>query len=105
MNAPKLTGGRCQCTVCREYFTSTATFDRHRVGQFAKPGEQHGTRRCLAVADMIADGWVKNQRGFWTNVPPQAAYSDIAAPRAPLPVQHQGVPPAMPQMHVSEGTP
>jgi hypothetical protein len=103
MNAPRLTGGRCQCPTCSEHFTSDRTFDRHRIGQFAKPGERRGTRRCLTVAEMVADGWVKNARGFWTNVAPQPAHIDVAAPRGTSAMQPHRPAPALPAMHTSDG--
>lgn len=56
---PKLTGNRCQCPTCGEYFNGLAGFDAHRIGPF------DGTRRCLTVAAMDARGWVRNAAGFW----------------------------------------
>ena len=64
-NLLRLTGSRCQCPACGEYFNSTSTFDRHRVGDFAKPGQLMGTRRCLFVSDLVAKGWGRNAAGFW----------------------------------------
>ena len=61
MSMPKLTGGRCQCAACADYFNSISTFDRHRVGDC---GTKSG-RRCLTAAELIARGWSKNVRGFW----------------------------------------
>lgn len=59
MNALKLTGCRCQCCACGEYFGNVVVFDRHRVGQ-------HGVnRRCLSPDEMAAKGWAQNDRGFW----------------------------------------
>lgn len=59
MTAPKLTGCRCQCCACGEYFGNVVVFDRHRVGR-------HGVdRRCLSVDEMSAMGWEQNGRGFW----------------------------------------
>lgn len=99
MNAPQLTGGRCQCTACGEYFTSDRTFDKHRVGQFGSD------RRCLAVAEMVAGGWVKNARGFWTNVAPQPAHIDVAAPRSILAMQSPCLTHATPETHALAGAP
>lgn len=59
MTALKLTGSRCQCCACGEYFGSTDTFDRHRVG---RPGVD---RRCMSLDEMISAGWAKSARGFW----------------------------------------
>ena len=61
----KLTGNRCQCPTCGEYFNGVQPFDKHRVGQYAKPGEQVDTRRCLTVAEMEAAGFQRNSAGFW----------------------------------------
>lgn len=57
---PTLTGNRCQCAACGEYFGALDTFDRHRVGDLAKD-----RRRCLTEAEMVARGWSRNGRGFW----------------------------------------
>ena len=56
----KLSGDRCRCPTCGEYFNSTGMFDRHRVGRYL-PME----RRCLTVAEMEARGYVQNAGGFW----------------------------------------
>jgi hypothetical protein len=31
----KLTGDRCQCTACGQFFPTTRTFDAHRTGTFS----------------------------------------------------------------------
>jgi hypothetical protein len=55
----KLSGDRCKCTTCGEYFNSTYAFDRHRTGQ-------HGVdRRCRSRDEMGALGMDKNAKGFW----------------------------------------
>jgi len=59
MSVPKLTGCRCQCCACGEYFGSVDVFDRHRVGEYGV------NRRCLSVDEMSAMGWERNGRGFW----------------------------------------
>lgn len=59
MTAPKLTGNRCQCTACGEYFNGMQPFDKHRIGPF------DDTRRCLTVPEMTARGWTRNAAGFW----------------------------------------
>lgn len=61
----KISGGRCQCAECGAYFNRVSTFDRHRIGDFAKPGESDNTRRCLAELEMAAKGWRKNETGWW----------------------------------------
>lgn len=65
----KLTGERCQCTGCGEYFNRVSTFDRHRVGE-------HGVdRRCLTVEEMEAKTWRKNEAGFWLSEPRQWSHA------------------------------
>jgi hypothetical protein len=61
----RLTGNRCQCTVCGEHFNGVQPFDKHRAGRYAKPGEWQGNRRCLTVAEMEARGFIRNAAGFW----------------------------------------
>jgi hypothetical protein len=59
----KLTGQRCQCTGCGEYFNRVSTFDKHRVGE-------HGVNRhCLTEAQMTDKGWSRNAAGFWITAP------------------------------------
>jgi hypothetical protein len=59
MSNLKLTGHRCQCRACGEYFSRERVFDRHRIGA-------HGVnRRCLTVTEMVARGWCRNTAGFW----------------------------------------
>jgi len=55
----KLTGRRCQCCGCGEYFNGERGFDRHRVGVYGV------NRRCLNVPEMLALGWFCNSAGFW----------------------------------------
>lgn len=62
---PKLTGNRCQCPTCGEYFNGAAGFDAHRIGEYAKAAQPHDPRRCLTLAEMIARGWIRNAKGFW----------------------------------------
>ena len=59
-----LTGCRCQCTSCLEYFASPGAFDRHRKGSFASPYSPQHSRHCLTAAEMLAAGWARNPRGF-----------------------------------------
>lgn len=89
MTAPRLTGNRCQCTACGEFFSSPRSFDRHRVGDFAKAG-QPNTRRCVSCADLLANGWSRNARGFLQEPHAQSAPADIPAPRAPSAMERQG---------------
>jgi hypothetical protein len=65
----KLTGDRNQCPQCREYFNSTAAFEKHRGGTFGEPqGDgtylQH-SRGCLKVSEMVAKGMAKSNDGWW----------------------------------------
>lgn len=75
----RLTGGRCQCPTCGELFGSVRSFDRHRVGAFAKPGEWRGNRRCLSPAEMIAKGWRKTERSFWLRPDHRRAGAELQA--------------------------
>ena len=75
---PRLTGNRCQCPTCGEYFNGVQPFDKHRAGKYAKPGQQ-STRRCLSVAEMTARGWMRNPAGFWCE-----RADPRARPRAPV---------------------
>ena len=55
----RLTGARNQCQGCKEFFNSTAAFDKHRVGQ-------HGVdRHCLTEPEMLDKGMAKSSTGFW----------------------------------------
>lgn len=88
MTGPKLTGCRCQCRTCGDYFGSVVVFDRHRVGSYAKPGELTHNRRCLTPSEMQARGWVRNGRGFWIRDAMQRGPVGIQAPRVALPATH-----------------
>ncbi len=55
----KITGNRCQCAECGEYFNGARPFDIHRAGA-------HGlNRRCLTVAELEGAGYMRNAAGFW----------------------------------------
>jgi hypothetical protein len=60
--ARRLTGSRCQCSRCGEYFNSVSVFDRHRIGNWEAEGVY---RRCLSILEMLSRGWRLNRRGFW----------------------------------------
>lgn len=62
MIARRLTGSRCLCRTCGEYFNSVTAFDRHRVGTWRDRG---AWRRCLEPSEMVARGWSLNALGFW----------------------------------------
>jgi hypothetical protein len=58
MPSPRITGSRCLCRTCGEYFNSVSMFDRHRVGEYP-------TRRCLTPEQMLERGYSVNEAGFW----------------------------------------
>jgi hypothetical protein len=60
--ARRLTGSRCRCSGCDEYFNSVSIFDRHRIGNWETEGSN---RRCLTVLEMLSRGWRLNARSFW----------------------------------------
>lgn len=96
MSAPELGGRRCQCRACGECFSRERAFDRHRVGRYAKPGELHGARRCLTVAEITARGWQRNAAGDWImermdNAGRSRIRAGDALPVTPLPA-HGGKP-------------
>jgi hypothetical protein len=62
MIAYRLTGSRCRCQTCGQYFNSVSVFDRHRIGPWTDRGAH---RRCLAIEEMRARGWSLNVKGFW----------------------------------------
>lgn len=59
LDAPKLSGNRCQCTGCNEYFNSDFAFERHRVGS-----HKGNRRRCLSLTEMVVKGFSRNAKGF-----------------------------------------
>lgn len=83
MTGPKLTGNRCHCTACREYFNSDSTFQRHRKGGY----ETATSRRCLAPANLIARGWSKNAAGLWIQRARETATTRVERARVPLPAR------------------
>lgn len=87
---PKLTGPRCQCCGCGEYFSRERAFDRHRVGQFGVD------RRCLTTSELIARGWHRNPAGFWVmeamGSAARARFRPTQAHRAPSPLPAPNAP-------------
>lgn len=75
----RLTGSRCQCPTCGDYFANPRAFDRHRVGEFGD------CRRCLTIEEMNARGWVRNGRGFWLTHDPRRAGATLTGHNATLP--------------------
>lgn len=89
---PNLTGSRCMCPACGQYFASVAVFDRHRVGQFAGVGGIN-TRRCLTVAEMMAQEWPQTEKGFWLRPAARAVHSALGgAPDTPPATHARGEP-------------
>lgn len=76
---PKLRGCRCQCGGCGEYFSSEGAFDRHRVGNYAEPGQWKGTRRCMTLAEMLAAGFRRNPQGFLLKPPRKRGWAGVKA--------------------------
>ena len=60
MDKPQVTGTRCQCRECGEYFNSLTWFDKHRTGSY-----RNNERRCLTPAEIADAGMMKNDKGFW----------------------------------------
>ena len=89
MNTRRLTGSRCLCRGCNEYFNSVYAFDRHRI--WASPT----VHRCLTREEMVGKGMSINSSGFWITEPRrthrvQPAASQILATLRVTPVGHQG---------------
>ena len=83
MTGPKLTACRCQCGGCGDYFGSERAFDRHRVGDYAEPGQWQGARRCMTLAEMIEAGWHRSARGFLLQPDPRRAGAGISGACVP----------------------
>jgi hypothetical protein len=69
----KLTGKRCQCGGCREYFSRVTVFDRHRIGKVADRHCVHWSK-LSAIGLRLVDGvwkWPPKQqpREFQTTSP------------------------------------
>lgn len=89
MNTRRLTGSRCLCRGCGEYFNSVFSFDRHRI--WASPTVQ----RCLTHEEMVRKGMSINASGFWITEPHRKHRVQPAASRMPAaprqtPVGHLG---------------
>lgn len=76
---PRLTGNRCQCPTCAEYFNGVQPFDKHRVGEYGKD------RRCMTVAEMRSAGFMRSPAGFWC----ERATHPHSRPRAPVFAAHR----------------
>ena len=87
MNGPRLTGNRCQCPICGDYFGSVRGFDRHRVGTVGADD-----RRCLTEGQMLAVGWHRSARGFLLTPDARRAGASVPGPRVtPAAIGVQGV--------------
>ena len=63
-----LRGDRNQCPTCSEYFNSSRSFEKHRIGPF-------NDRKCMTKDEMTGKGMSKNRKGFWiTAQMPHGAY-------------------------------
>ena len=54
----KLTGDRCRCAHCNEFFNSQTAFEKHRIA-----------RQCRTPGQMKALGMTVNASGFWITKP------------------------------------
>lgn len=89
MNTRRLTGSRCLCRGCNEYFNSVFSFDRHRT--WVSPVVQ----RCLTPEEMVGKGMSINLAGFWITetrlkLRVRPATSRISAALQETPLSHQG---------------
>jgi hypothetical protein len=75
MTAPKLTGNRCQCPTCGDYFASVRGFSRHRIGTVGT-----ADRRCLTSEELGELGWRRNDRGFLLTPDPRRAGTRAEGP-------------------------
>lgn len=83
MTAPRLTGCRCQCCCCGEYFGSERGFNRHRIGTVGEPD-----RRCMSLAELLDAGWLRDARGFLLTPDARRAGAELAGPRDTQPATH-----------------
>lgn len=87
-----LRGQLCQCAACGHTFGGERGFDRHRCGEYAKPGEAQAERRCMADAEIAAIGLVQDEAGVWRH-PKPAHFAAAVAESGPS----TGVPATTPQ--------
>jgi hypothetical protein len=92
---PKLPRGtdKCLCRACGQYFKSSGTFTKHRVGNWEAQG---ANRRCLTVEEMSALGWLLNETGHWIRGkrPASAPARHGRSGDRPKPLSEVGVPDA-----------
>lgn len=89
MNVRHLTGHRCLCRGCGEFFNSVRAFDRHRAAASSV------AQRCLTAEEMVKRGMSVNVSGFWITKPRiknrvQPAPATITAALKSTPVGYQG---------------
>ena len=60
----RLTGVKCKCSGCGNYFNSTSAFDKHRIGRI---GKVNVPRHCLSIEQMISAGMAQNKAGYWSS--------------------------------------
>lgn len=58
-----------RCEACGKDFYSPDVFDRHRTGDYARPGERKGTRRCMTTQEMKAAGMLRSKQRLWLTEP------------------------------------
>lgn len=85
MTGLTLTGCRCQCVACGDYFGNVVGFDRHRVGWYGVD------RHCLTAGELASRGWVRNVRGFWLRARAERGPVGAQAHISPPPATHVGV--------------
>jgi hypothetical protein len=61
-----LNGQQNQCPACGEFFSTNASFDKHRTGPFGKPGVP-SKRRCFTLTEMVEKGFRKNYLFYWSS--------------------------------------
>lgn len=83
MSGLRLSGSRSQCPVCGDYFGSDRGFDRHRVGELGS-----ADRRCLTADELLADSWVRNDRGFWLQPDHRRAGAGVEGASVPPSATH-----------------
>lgn len=57
----KLTGHRCKCAGCGNYFSRASVFDKHRTGPYTD-------RRCMTDLEMTEAG-LRAIDGIWKGQP------------------------------------
>jgi hypothetical protein len=84
MKSPRLTGSRCLCRGCGEYFNSVKSFDRQRI-------DYPDGRRCLSSDDMHQRGMTLNRQGFWITEPMRQHHLKTSAMQPTAALAHDPV--------------